>query len=111
MPEVRQRAADPYGEIRGESGAAVLGMLSVSEVQDDAELIEIGTAKNRSLSPNTCTRRVGSTTDFIGVPSMAHSASSTGQCASNAPMKSAPGLIGHMSIKLETAAALPAFDL
>lgn len=30
-------AADSHGEIRGESGAAILGVFGVSEVPDDAE--------------------------------------------------------------------------
>ena len=37
MPEMWQRAADSYREIWGKSGAAVLGMLVVSEMPDDAE--------------------------------------------------------------------------
>lgn len=40
MPEMRQCAADSDGEDRGESGAAVLGLLGVSKVQDDAESLK-----------------------------------------------------------------------
>lgn len=41
MPEMRQCTADPHGEDRPESWTTVLGMLGVSEVPDDAELIEL----------------------------------------------------------------------
>lgn len=37
MSEMRQCNADPHREIWGESGAAILGVLGVSEVSDDAE--------------------------------------------------------------------------
>ena len=51
MPEMRQCAADSDGEDRGESGAAVLGLLGVSQVSDDAELIEIGDGKESWSAP------------------------------------------------------------
>lgn len=35
-----QRAADSHREVRPESGATILGMLSVSEMPDDAELLK-----------------------------------------------------------------------
>lgn len=37
MPEMRQRVADSYREIRAESGAAILGMLDISQVQSRAK--------------------------------------------------------------------------
>ena len=40
MPQMRQRTADSYREIWGESGAAVLGLLGVSKVQDHAEYLK-----------------------------------------------------------------------
>jgi hypothetical protein len=40
MSEMRKRVADSHGEIRIESGAAVLGMLSVSQVPNDAESLK-----------------------------------------------------------------------
>lgn len=54
MPEMWQFAADSYREIRGESGAAVLGMLSVSEVPDDAESLK-GRAERPSEGPRSKT--------------------------------------------------------
>jgi len=40
MPKMRQRTADPYREIRGESGAAVLALFGVSKVSNDAESLK-----------------------------------------------------------------------
>lgn len=40
MPEMRQRAAESYSEIRVESGAAILGLLRVPQVLDDAEYLK-----------------------------------------------------------------------
>ncbi|VXB47708.1 hypothetical protein PSEUDO8O_150191 [Pseudomonas sp. 8O] len=40
MSEMRQCSADSYSEVRPESGAAILGLLGLSEVQDDAKLID-----------------------------------------------------------------------
>jgi len=40
MPKMRQRTADTYREIRGESGAAVLGLFGVSKVSNDAESLK-----------------------------------------------------------------------
>lgn len=40
MSEMRQCAADSHREIRGESGAAVLGMFGVSEVPGDADCLK-----------------------------------------------------------------------
>lgn len=45
MPEMRQCAADSYREIRPESRTAILGLLGVSQVPDDAELIDIRDSK------------------------------------------------------------------
>ena len=53
MPEMWQRAADSYGEDRGEGRAAVLGMFGVSEVQDDAELIGARGSKEPWPVPDT----------------------------------------------------------
>lgn len=37
MPEMRQCAADSYGEDRAGGGAAVLGMLGVSQMQNNTK--------------------------------------------------------------------------
>lgn len=37
MPEMWQRSNDSHREVRPENGAAVLGLLEVPEVPDDAE--------------------------------------------------------------------------
>jgi len=51
---MRQRTADSRREIRPESGATVLGLLSVSQMQNDAEYLEGGRI-NLGLPPNTHT--------------------------------------------------------
>lgn len=51
MPEMRQCAADPYREIRGESGAAVLGMFGVSQVPNDAEYLKCRRGLEVVVSP------------------------------------------------------------
>lgn len=47
MSQVRQYAADSYREIRTESRAAVLGMLGISEVSNDAKSL-----KSRDSKPS-----------------------------------------------------------
>src|SRR5690606_32751299 len=46
MPEMRQRTADTHREIRPESGATVLGLLSVSQVPNHAEPLARSTNLN-----------------------------------------------------------------
>lgn len=50
MPEMRRRTAGTHREIWAESGAAVLGMLGVSQVPDDAESLR-GRAGRPSRGP------------------------------------------------------------
>lgn len=61
MSEVWQCVADPYREIRGESGKAVLGMFGVSQVPNHAESLSgravkrtsSTRAENQSVRPST----------------------------------------------------------
>lgn len=40
MPEMRQHTTNPHREIRAENRAAILGLLGVSQVPDDAKTLE-----------------------------------------------------------------------
>ena len=48
---MRQRTADTHREIRPESGAAVLGLLGVSKVQDHAEYLKWGRCMEMVVYP------------------------------------------------------------